>query len=103
MKHAIIGTLLILYCLFLTPAFVEPSDAVISTGWITVAMSFNIPMFIIGLWIASGYIALILGIGLLGHSFIRHFPAISVAKKPIVLISLALIIVLIVYWFYYGI
>jgi len=104
MKHAIIGAALILYGLFLTPCFVEPSDLIVSTAWIAAATAANIPAFIITLWIISGYLALIIGAGLLGHSIFRRIPAITAgAKNPIVLLLLIIFIASVVcLWFYYG-
>lgn len=103
MKHAIIGTILILYGLLLTPCFVEPSDLIISTAYIAAATAANIPAFIITLWIISGYIALIIGAGLLGHSILRRLPAIANgAKNPIVLLLLIVFIASVIcLWFAY--
>lgn len=104
MKHAIIGTALILYGLFLTPCFVEPSDLIVSTAYIVAATAAGIPMFIITLWIISGYIALIIGVCLLGHSIFRRLPVIVTgAKNPIALVLLiAFIVSVVCLWFYYG-
>ena len=92
-----------LYGLFLTPAFIEPTDLVVSTAWLVAATTANIPIFIIMLWIISGYLALIIGVALLGHSIIRHLPTITAgAKNPVALIILVVFIVSVVYlWFYY--
>ena len=104
MKHAIIGTALIIYALMLTPAFIEPSDAIVSTAWIAVALATGIPMFIITLWLISGYIAFIVGIGLLGHSIFRRLPLItSSIKNPASLVFLFTLITLVIcLWFYYA-
>lgn len=101
MKHAIIGTALILYGLFLTPCVVDPSDLIVSPAWIAVAMAANIHVVIIWLWIISGYIALIAGSMLLGHSILKRIPTITAgAKNPIVLVLLVVFIVLVVFlWF----
>lgn len=94
MKHAIIGTVLILYSLFLSPAFIEPSDIIISTAWIVAATAAGIPAFIISIWIASGYVALIAGAALLGHSIFRRLPAItSAVKNPVALVLLVAFVV----------
>ena len=94
MRLLAIGTLLILYSLFLTPCFVEPSDIIISSGYIMMANEMNISPIIIWLWIMSGYIALIGGV-LLGISgtFI-HF------KHPIaVAFSIMIFGGILSYWF----
>ena len=103
MKHAIIGTALILYGLFLTPCFIEPSDLIVSPAYIVAAMAANIPVFIIWLWIISGYLALIAGAALLGHSIFRRIPAItSSIKNPIALVLLVAFIVSVAcLWFAY--
>ena len=96
MKHAIIGTVLILYSLFLSPAFIEPTDLIVSTAWLAAATAAGIPAFIISIWIASGYIAFIAGAGLLGHSIFRRIPAITAgAKNPIALVLLIVFVALV--------
>jgi len=96
MKHAIIGTVLILYGLFLTPCVVEFSDIVVSPALIVAATSVGVPMFIITLWIISGYIAFIAGVGLLGHSIFRRLPTIATgAKNPIALVLLVAFVLLV--------
>jgi hypothetical protein len=96
LKHAIIGTILILYSLFLSPAIIEISDLIISPAYIVAATSAGVPSFIITLWIISGYIALIIGVGLLGHSIFRRIPAIaSGAKNPVALVLLVAFIILV--------
>jgi len=95
-KHAIIGTVLILYGLFLTPCVVEFSDAVVSPALIVAATSVGVPLFIIALWIISGYIALIIGASLLGHSILRRIPTIaSGAKNPVALVLLVSFVLLV--------
>lgn len=74
----IIGLLLILYAIFLTPCYLEPSDIIISTAYIIGFMAMGFPIWILILWIISGYIALVIGIIL-----VVHF-AISV-KHPVVI------------------
>jgi hypothetical protein len=104
MKHAIIGTALISYSLFLCPAIIEPSDLIISPAWIAVAMAANIPVVIIWLWIISGYIALIAGSVLLGHSILKRIPAItSSIKNPIALVLLIVFIVSVVCFVVLGV
>jgi len=102
-KHAIIGTVLVLYGLFLTPCAVDPLDILTTPALVAGATSIGIPVFIITLWIISGYIALIIGAGLLGHSIIRHIPTIaSGAKNPIVLVMLIIFLASVVcLWFAY--
>ena len=93
MKLLIIGTLLVLYSVFLTPCFVEPSDIIISTGYIAMANEMGVDPIIIWLWMMSGYIALIIGVFLgIGGTFI-HF------KHPIiVLTSITIFGGLLSYW-----
>jgi len=102
-KHAIIGTVLVLYGLFLTPCAVDPLDILTTPALIVAATSMGVPAFIITLWIISGYLALIAGSVLLGHSIIRHIPAIvSGTKNPIALLLLIIFIVSVIcLWFYY--
>ena len=104
MKHAVIGTALILYGLFLTPCAVDPSDLIISPAYILAATSMGVPVFIISIWIASGYIALVVGIALLGHSILRHIPAIAtVVKNPVALVGLiAFVVSIVCLWVYYA-
>jgi len=95
-KHAIIGTILILYSLLLTPSLIEPMDLITSPALIVAATSMGVPLFIITLWIISGYIALIIGAGLLGHSIFRRLPTIAAgAKNPIVLVLLVSFVLLV--------
>lgn len=97
MKHAIIGTVLILYGLFLTPCYIEPSDVIISTALISSAVAASIPLPIISIWIISGYLALLVGAALLGHSIFTRIPAIaSSVRNPIALVFLVAFIVLVV-------
>jgi len=100
---AIIGTILILYSILLSPAFLEPSDLIVSTAWIAATMAADVPSFLIAIWIVSGYIAFIAGTVLLGHSIIRRIPAItSAVKNPIALVLLvAFLTSVICLWFYY--
>ena len=102
MKHAIIGTALILYGLFLTPALIEPTDFIVSPALLVAAASIGIPGFIITVWIISGYLAVIFGSGLLGHSIFRRLPVIKGTKNPVALVILAAFIISVVcLWFYY--
>ena len=81
MKLIIIGTILVLYALFLTPCFIEPTDVIISTGYIVMANEMGVDPFLIWLWIMSGYIALMAGVMLgIGGTFI-HF------KHPIAVLG----------------
>ena len=95
-KHMIIGTALILYALLLTPAFIEPTDIVVSTAWLAAAMAAGIPMFIIGIWMASGYIAFVAGAILIGHFIFHRIPAVvAILKNPLPLILLVAFLILI--------
>lgn len=88
MKLLIIGMILIIYSIFFTPCYFEPSDIVVSTAYIVGASSIGVPTWAIILWIASGYIALIIGI-MLGVTF-----AIKM-KHPFVIGAVACLIALI--------
>ena len=73
MKLLVIGTILVLYSLFLTPCFIEPTDIIVSTGYIAIANEMGVDPVFIWIWIMSGYVALIGGILLgIGGTFI-HF------------------------------
>lgn len=78
MKLLVIGILLLIYAMFLTPCYFEPSDIVVSTAYIAGASAIGIPTWIIILWIASGYIALVIAIALGVHFAIR-------VKHPVVM------------------
>jgi len=101
---AIVGSVLIIYSLFLSPAFIEPSDLIISTAWITFALAADIPFFVIVLWMLSGYLALIAGIALVGHAIIKKLPAIaSVFHNPVGVLALIFACISIaVLWCYYA-
>ncbi len=76
MKHIIIGTALILFAAFLSPCYFEPSDIVLSTFYITATTATfgpEIAPIIIGVWMIVGYLAVALGIGLIGHSVLKRF------------------------------
>ena len=76
MKKIILGTGLILYAVLLTPAYFEPTDIVVSTGWIagaTAVLGAQLASVIIPLWMASGYIAVIFGVLLIGTRILRRF------------------------------
>ena len=94
MKLLAIGTVLVLYSLFLTPCFVEPTDVIVSTGYIAIANEKGVDPIFIWLWIMSGYIALIVGIFLgIGGAFL-HF------KHPIILLAIITVFAgIISYWF----
>ena len=73
MKLMAIGFILVLYAIFLTPCFIEPTDIVVSSGYIVIANEMGVEPVFIWLWMMSGYAALIIGILLgIGGTFI-HF------------------------------
>ena len=74
-KHAIIGIGLILYAMFLTPAYFEPSDLAISTGWIAFALAFfpHNALWILPIWMWTGYVAVMLGIWFIGKRLLNKF------------------------------
>ena len=89
-----VGTALILYAMFLSPAFFEPLDVVLSTGYIVTANEMGVEPMFIWLWMMSGYIALIGGMVLGIGGTILHI------KHPIAILSVITIFAGIVsYWF----
>ena len=107
MKHTIIGMGLILYALFLTPCYVEPSDLVISSGWIAATTAMFGPEMasvIIPLWMATGYIALLFGVICIGTSILRRVGisrTLIIFKHPwIASLIIAIICIITSYYFY---
>jgi len=100
MKRLILGTALILYAMFLTPAFFEPTDLVISSGWLAIATSMGIPTLIVALWMASGYIAVVLGAVFIGAHIFKKFGPVGmlIMKNPIGFVAVASVITGIVCW-----
>ena len=70
-KHLSFGAILVLYAMFLTPAYFEPMDLIISTGWIALAYATfgDAANIIVPIWMLSGYLALVFGLVLLGKGF----------------------------------
>lgn len=107
MKHAILGMGLILYAILLTPAYFEPTDIVVSSGWIAATTAYfgsELASVIIPLWMASGYIAVIFGVLFLGTSILRRFglaKAMILFKHPYqISLLIATVCVIISYLFY---
>jgi len=94
MKLLALGVILVLYAIFFTPCFIEPTDVVVSTGYIVLANEMGIHPGFIWLWIMSGYVALIAGVFLgIGGTFL-HF------KHPIaVLLAITVFAGILSYWF----
>lgn len=92
-----IGTALVLYAMFLSPAFFEPVDVILSSGYIVMANEMGIDPIYIWLWMMSGYIALIAGVTLgIGGSII-HF------KHPLaILVVITIFAGIISYWFLFS-
>ena len=89
-----IGSALILYAMFLTPAFFEPLDVVLSTGYIVTANEMGVEPMFIWAWMMSGYVALIAGMALGIGGTIIHI------KHPIAILSVIVIFAgIISYWF----
>lgn len=80
--------------MFLTPAYFEPLDLVLSTSYITVASVGGIPYWAIMLWILSGYIALILGLILVGHLAIK-------IQHPFIWIGLAVFFGMVLFYYFF--
>jgi hypothetical protein len=76
MKHALLGTVLILYAILATPCYFEPSDLIISTAYIATLYSMlgDIAYPIAVMWAATGYAALFIGLSLIGHSLTKYIP-----------------------------
>jgi len=90
MKKALLGIGLILYSMWFTPCFWEPSDIVVSTGYIATVYALypTWAPIILALWIMSGYIALVWGIVLLGHSLTKYTPFLKPLHGHMKLITL---------------
>ena len=107
MKHIIIGTALILFAVLLTPAYFEPSDLIVSSGWIaatTATLGPELASVVIPLWMALGYIALIFGVMLLGTSILRRFglaKAVLFFKHPYQISLIIITICLIISYLFY--
>ena len=97
MKYALLGIILILYCLWLTPAFLLPEDIVVSTGYILIAneiLGSTLAAILIPAWIISGYVAFVVGLCLVAHFPFRM-------KHPITVFVLLGVIVYILYWWFF--
>lgn len=94
MRLLLIGALLIVYAMFLTPAYFEPADLVISTTYIVAANEFGIPMWALMTWIISGYIALIIGLVFIGHLVIR-------IPHPVILLLVATFIGIVLCYYFF--
>ena len=107
MKKILIGTGLILYALFLSPCYVEPTDLIVSTGWITATTAYFGPALasvIIPIWMATGYIALIFGILFLGTGVLRRFGlarASILARYPFQMSAIIITICFIISYLFY--
>lgn len=97
MKLVALGIALVIYACFFSPAFIEPYDVVISTGYIVMANEMGMDPIFIWLWIMSGYVALFAGVALgIGGTFI-HF------KHPLVMAVLIMVFAgIISYWFLFS-
>jgi len=87
-----IGICLIFYGMFLTPCYFEPWDVVISTTYIATANAMGVPLWIIAIWIISGYIAIFSGL-ILGVTSIYRI------KHPVFVGSMVTIIATIVVYY----
>lgn len=68
--HIILGIGLIFYAIIFSPAFIEPTDILQSSAMITLVYGIygDWGHLIVPLWMATGYLALIWGFVLVGHS-----------------------------------
>jgi len=97
MKLLILGTVLVLYAMFLTPSYFEPSDLIISSGYIVMANEMGVDPVYIYIWAMSGYIALALGIVLGISGTLIHF------KHPLLIALMAIVFgSIIFYWVYFS-
>ena len=94
MKLLALGTLLVLYAIFLTPAYFEPADLVISTAYVATWTAMGWPTWLLFIWIASGYIALCIGLALGVHFLFR-------VKHPVLVALVASFIGLIVFYYFF--
>ena len=95
MKYAFLGVVLILYGLFLSPAFIAPDDIIISTAYILAAnavLGTALAAIVVPLWIISGYLALVVGLCLIGHFPLRM-------KHPIAVFVTLGVFAYVIYWF----
>ena len=95
MKYALIGIVLILYATLLTPAFILPDDVLVSTGYILLAnaiLGTTLAAILVPLWIISGYIALEIGLCMVGHFPFRM-------KHPVAVIVTLCVLGYVIYWF----
>jgi len=94
MKLVALGAVLVIYAIFFSPCFIEPSDVLVSTGYIVIANEMGLDPFVIWLWVMSGYVALFGGVALgFGGTFI-HF------KHPLVITLLIMVFAgILSYWF----
>jgi RsiW-degrading membrane proteinase PrsW (M82 family) len=89
----IVGIVLLFYAMFLTPAYFEPLDAVISTTYIASWNAMGLPLWLLILWIISGYVALVIAILLHVHFAFR-------IKHPVIVgIIITIFAVIIGYYF----
>ena len=95
MKYALLGIVLILFALFLTPAFISPEDVIVSTAYILAAnevLGTTLAAIVVPIWIISGYIALVVGLCMVGHFPLRM-------KHPIAVFVTLGVFVYVIYWF----
>ena len=95
MKLFLLGVALVFYSLFLTPCFVEPTDVVVSTAYILAAnevLGTTLAAIVVPIWIISGYIALVVGLCMVGHFPLRM-------KHPIAVVVTLCVFAYVIYWF----
>jgi len=95
MKLLFLGVVLVLYAMFLTPAYFEPLDLVISSGYIVMANEMGIDPILVYAWAMSGYVALVAGVLLGVGGTLIHF-------RHLLLISLVALSFggILFYWFF---
>ena len=103
-KFILLGTLLILYSMFLTPCYWEPSDAIISTTYLALVyenFDNQTAQVIASIWMLSGYLALIFGVLLIGMGARKYFPyARVILQHPIAVIIAAFLFTLLLLYFF---
>lgn len=103
-KFILLGTLLILYSMFLTPCYWEPSDAVISTTYLAIVYETfdnQTAQVIASIWMLSGYLALIFGVLLIGVGARKYFPyAKVILQHPIAILAATFLTSLLIIYFF---
>lgn len=97
MKYALLGIILILVALWLTPAFLGPEDVIISTAYILAAnevLGTALAAILVPIWIIFGYVAFVVGLCMVGHFPLRM-------KHPIAVFLTLGVFAYVIYWWFF--